>query len=153
MGKLVFKDGRAAVSRSGTGVRYLGRQFEGGQLTHFRGYKVDLEPIMERVKIMALHAACNGQTGEFGYEGSVPREVIHHWLTNVVHKDWSDYAVDEELKAKFRKWFKARFPACFADFYRERPLTINRTLGSKVLEDYRKETSCLSSTPETSRAA
>ena len=139
MSRLVFRQGRAAVSRSGTGVRYLGRQYDGGQLTHYRGYKVNLQPIMERVKIMALRAACLGQTGEFGYQGSVPREVIHHWLTNVVKKSWHEYATDEDLKKKFMKWFKAEFPACFADYYRERPLSINRSLGSRVLEDYRKE--------------
>jgi hypothetical protein len=141
MGKLVFKNGRAAVRQEGNAIRYLGRQYEGGKLVHYRGYRVDLAPHIERVKLMALRSSV---TGETSYQASIPREVLDDWLRKR-EKDWNQYATDQDLKKEFYKWFKREYPALCADFYRERSLKTNRAtaprLGASILNSYRLENS------------
>lgn len=137
------------VSNYGGTTRYLGRQYEGGKLVHYRGWRENLRPYVDRAKAIAQGNRYSRHG--FGYMGSVPRVLIHHWL-NGQEKTWEDFATDKELKAKFRKWFETNYRKMLADEHRERPLSINRTksggrtmtrpkLGAQILNDYRKETS------------
>jgi len=134
------------VSANGGTVRYLGRHYEGGQLVHYRGWKEDLRPYVDRTKAIAEGSQYSRHG--FGYKASIPRIVIHDWLMRQ-DKTWADFATDKDLKAKFHKWFDTHYSKMTADAHRERPLSINRSqsgrlvtrpkLGAQILNDYRKE--------------
>jgi hypothetical protein len=134
------------VSANGGTVRYLGRQYEDGKLTHYRGWQEDLRPYVDRTK--AISEGSSFSKKGFGYMASIPRIVIHDWLMRQ-GKDWSDFATDKDLKAKFLKWFNEHYSKMTADAHRERPLSVNRSqsgrlvsrpkLGAQILNDYRKE--------------
>lgn len=138
---------RLPVSNIGGTTRYLGRQYEGGKLTHYRGFREDLRPYVDRAKDISSGASYSRDG--FGYLASVPRIVIHDWLMKQ-GKDWSDFATDDDLSAKFKKWFFSHYKKMTAAAHAERSLKINRTtsggrtqsapkLGASILNDYRKE--------------
>jgi len=133
------------VATEGGMRRYLGRQFEGGQLTHYRAMSEDLRPAQRRTELIAKGSkeSVNGMQ----YVGSIPRIVIHDWLC-LQGKTWHEYATDPDLKAKFLAWFRTDYSKFMADSFRERPLSINRSrsgrlaapsLGSRVLSEWRQE--------------
>jgi len=135
------------ISNVGGTVKYLGRQYEGGKLTHYRGWKEDLRPYVDRAKAIA-NGSSYSKNG-YGYLGSMPRIVIDHWLRQQ-GKTWEDYGRDNELSAKFKKWFESNFKKMLAGAHQERSLAINRSiggrtggprLGAQILNDYREETS------------
>ena len=142
-----FAAGRHALERSGNTVRYLGRQHEGGKLTHYRGYVEDLKPHLKRVKGFT-DARPSQWKSEYEYVGSVPRIVIHDWLMKQ-GKSWHQFATDRDLKAAFMVFFRTEYPKLMADAHQERRLTVNRTtqskprLGAQILGAYRKETASL----------
>jgi hypothetical protein len=132
-------------NRGGT-TRFLGRQYEGGQLTHFRGFREDLRPHKQRVEEIAKGARESKHGMQ--YIGSVPRVVIHDWLMKQ-GKNWQDYATDRDLKAKFMAWFKSEYKLLTNAGHNERSLAINRSqsgrlvsapkLGAQILGNYQKE--------------
>ncbi len=132
---------RFLVKTEGDTHRYLGRQFEGGKLVHYRGHTADFQPTIERTKMMA---EANAPSSEHQYLGTVRREVIHDWLMKQ-QKTWHDFATDEDLKAKFMVYYKNEFSKMMASSYQERKLSINRTVaapkGNSILSQYRKEQS------------
>jgi hypothetical protein len=136
---------RILVANEGGIRRYLGRQFEGGQLTHYRSWKEDLRPAQRRSEIIAKGS--RESRGGMQYLGSVPRIVIDDWLRRQ-GKTWHDYATDADLKAKFLAWFKTDYSRFMADSHRERSLSINRSrsgrlatpsMGSRALAEWRQE--------------
>jgi hypothetical protein len=134
------------VRNEGGARRSLLAQYNSsGKLEHFRHYREDLDPAVKRTKDLAEQNASPGASKNFGYEGSVPRIVIHDWLTKR-NKTWHQYATDGDLRKEFLSWFRtSRDMTKFqAKTYRERRLTINRAtaprLGKTILDSYRKET-------------
>jgi len=133
------------VATEGGAQRFLGRQYGvGGQLEHFRAFREDLQPQIDRVK--EITQSRTESKSEYKYLGSVSRVVIHDWITKQ-GKTWHQFATDKDLKAKFMVWYRTEFSKMSADTYRERSLAINRTtsrsrssLGSDILSNYRKET-------------
>lgn len=134
-----------ALPGSGSG-KYLGRGYEGARLTHYRGWREDLRP--HQIRAEAIARDSKDSKNETRYLGSVPRIVIHDWL-NKQQKTWVDFATDRELKAKFMLWYKSEYKMLMADSFRERSLTINRSLtgrtatrpklGAQILNQYRQE--------------
>lgn len=155
MGRVVnmpraFARDRYATEVSGNTVRYLGRQFEGGELVHYRGYRTNLEPVAKRVKAFTDARPSNWKS-EYEYIGSVDRVVIHDWLMRQ-GKNWHEFATDRDLKAKFMVFYRTEYPKMMAKAHQERRLTVNRTkhpvrkasspsLGKSILDNYRKEMS------------
>jgi len=139
-----FAPGRHALEVSGNNVRYLGRQFEGGKLVHYRGYKSDLKPVQKRVEAFANARPSNWKS-EYEYIGSVDRVVIHDWLMKR-GKTWHEFATDRDLRGAFMSYYRAEYSKMMASSYQERRMTINRTkhsqprLGERILSAYRKET-------------
>lgn len=138
---------KLGISNYGGTTKYLGREHQAGKLVHFRGWREDLRPHVDRVK--AISEGSTYSKSGFGYLGTIPRILIHHWL-NSQKKTWEDWGTDKELKAKFRRWFEGTYSKMLASSHRERPLAINRTtsggrtatrpkLGAQILNDYRKE--------------
>ncbi len=136
---------RLPVSNYGGTTRYLGRQYEGGKLTHYRGFREDLRPYVDRAK--AISSGGGYSRHGFGYLASIPRIVIHQWLQQN-GKTWADFATDDDLSGKFKDWFMGRYKKMTASAHQERSLAINRTtsggrtapkLGASILNDYRKE--------------
>jgi hypothetical protein len=134
MGREIF------VRNEGGAVRSLLRQYGvSGKLEHYRHFREDLDPHVERVKQIAKNSPLGK---DFRYEGSVPRIVIDDWLRKQ-DKNWNDWATDAELKAKFLAWFKNDYSKLAASTHRERSLAVNRAtaprLGAKILADYRSQ--------------
>ncbi len=135
---------KLGISNLGGTTKYLGREHDGAKLVHYRGWREDLRPHVDRVKAIA-EGSTYSKHG-YGYMGSIPTVVILHWL-NQNGKTFEDWGQDPELKARFKKWYQTRFKKLLADAHRERPLAINRSLsgrtaprlGSTILNDYRKE--------------
>lgn len=133
------------VASEGGMRRYLGRQFEGGQLTHYRVQSEDLRPAQRRAEQIAK----GSRESRFGMQfiGSVPRIVIDDWL-RARGKTWHEYATDPDLKAKFLAWYRTDYSKFMADSFRERSLSINRSrsgrlaapsMGSRALAEWRQE--------------
>lgn len=139
-----FASGRHALNRTAHTTKFLGRQYEGGKLTHYRGWQSDLRAVKERAQ-KATEATADRKT-EYKYAGSIDRAVMHDWLMKQ-GKSWHDIAVDKDLKAKFMAWYRSEYSLLMADAYRERPLSVNRTtmtrpkLGATILHSYQKEMS------------
>ncbi len=134
------------ANKAGT-TRYLGRGYEGGQLTHYRGFSEDLRPHKARVEALAKDAK-ESRHG-MRYVGSVPRIVIDDWLRKQ-GKTWHDYVTDKDLKAKFMAWFRSEYKHMTASNYQERSLATNRAtsggrsvtapkLGETILKNYQRE--------------
>lgn len=133
------------VRNEGGAIRsLLAQRGASGKLEHFRHYREDLGPAIRRTREMTAYTDHSARNVEFRYEGSIPRIVLHDWLTKK-GKTWRDYATDPDLKKDFLAWFRgSRDMTEFkADSYRERPLFINRAtapkLGKVILDNYRKE--------------
>ena len=133
------------ISNKGGSTKYLGRGYEGGQLTHYRGWTEDLRPHKARVEAIARDAKESKHGMQ--YVGSVPRIVIHDWLQER-QKSWHDFATDKDLKAKFMAWFKSDYKHMTSANYNERSLGTNRTrhgvrtapkLGETILKNYHRE--------------
>lgn len=135
------------LSNKAGSVKYLGRGYEGGKLTHFRGWREDLRPHQRRVEALAKEAK-DSRHG-MRYLGSIPRIVIHDWLQKQ-GKNWHQFVTDKDLKASFMAWFKSEYKQMTSANYNERGLATNRTrhsgrtatapkLGAQILGDYRKE--------------
>lgn len=136
---------RLIVASEGGLRRYLGRERGvGGQIEHYRVMSEDLRPHLRRAERIAK-GAVDSREG-IRYLGSVPRVVIHDWLTKQ-QKTWADFASDEHLKAKFMSWYQSEYSRLMADSYRERGLVTNRSrhgrlatsLGSRIVNEYRAE--------------
>lgn len=136
---------RVLVASEGGLRRYLGRQFEGRELTHYRSWSEDLRPAQRRTEQIAKGSS-ESRMG-MQYLGSVPRIVIDDWLRRQ-GKTWHDYATDQDLKAKFLAWFRTDYSQFMADSFRERSLSINRSrsgrlaapsMGSRALAEWRQE--------------
>ena len=157
MGKVAipkeFAPNRHALPSQGGTVRYLGRQYDGEKLVHYRGFKEDLTPHKARVESLAKASDRLRGKSEYEYAGSVPRVVIHDWLMKQ-GKNWHEFATDKDLKAKFMAWYRGEYKLLMAGSHQERRLTTDRTrnpvrkpvgpsTGSRILKDYQKELSQL----------
>ncbi len=139
---------RLPISNVGGTVKFLGRQYEGGKLVHYRGWRENLQPYVDRAKAIA-NGSSYSKHG-YGYLGSMPRIVIDAWLRER-GKTWEDYGRDNELSDQFKKWFQSNFKKMLASAHQERSLAINRSIGGRtgsaprlgatILDDYRKEQS------------
>lgn len=133
------------VRNEGGAMRFVLSQYSvSGKIEHFRHFREDLEPAIQRTKDLAEQTTHSGKGRNFGYEGSVPRIVIHDWLKEN-GKTWHQYATDGDVRKAFLKWFRSsRDMTKFqAKTYQERRLTVNRAtaprLGKTILDNYRKE--------------
>ncbi len=138
---------RLPISNYGGTTKFLGRQYEGGKLAHYRGWAENLTPYADRAKAIASGGGYS--KNGFGYLATIPRIVIHDWLMRQ-GKTWADYATDDDLSRKFKDWFMGRYKKMTTAAYQERSLAINRStsggrtasapkLGATILNDYRKE--------------
>ena len=143
---------KMALSNANGTLRYLGRGYEGGKLTHYRGWREDLQPHLKRAQAIA-DGAQETKKG-FQYLGSVPRIVIHDWLMKQ-GKTWEQYATDDDLKKAFLRFYQTEYKVFMSRSKNERSLGINRSiggrtgaapaapvgpsLGASILSDYRKE--------------
>jgi hypothetical protein len=138
---------RLMVASEGNLRRYLGRERDSsGRIEHFRVMREDLRPHQRRAEAIAK-GSVDSREG-MRYVGSVPRIVIHEWLQRE-QKTWNDFAIDEDLKARFMSFYRTEYSRLMADTYRERSLAVNRSrsgrlatsLGSRIVNDYRAELS------------
>lgn len=130
------------VENQGGMQKSLLRHYDGGELSHVRHFREDLDPHIKRVEQLSKLQVEN--KSEYQYLGSVPRIMIDHWLREQ-GKNWNDYATDKDLKAKFMVWFKSDCQKLLASNYQERRLAINRTVsgprtGATILKNYQRET-------------
>lgn len=129
------------VANEGGLQRSILRHYDGGQLSHVRHLREDINPHIDRVEQISKLQIEN--KSEYQYLGSIPRIMIDDWLREQ-GKNWNDYATDKDLKAKFMAWYKSDCQKLMASNYQERRLSINRTLfsrrGGTVLDFARKET-------------
>lgn len=137
-----FQSGRHLLTQSGHTRKFLGRQYDGDKLVHYRGYQSDLNAVKRRAEFIAKGA--DNSRSEYNYVGSVDRAVIHDWLMKQ-GKTWHEFATDKDLKARFMVFYRTEYPKMMADSYQERRLTVNRTtmtrpkLGAQILHSYQKE--------------
>lgn len=131
------------IRNEGGAIRsLLAQRGVSGRLEHYRHFREDLAPAMERTREMTAYTDHSARNVEYKYEGSIPRIMIHDWLMRNGH-DWHAYAVDPDVKKAFMKWFKGNrdLKRFHADTYRERQLSINRgrRQARNILSDWRKE--------------
>ena len=126
------------VARESGTQRSLLRQYgAGGKLEHYRHFREDINPHIERVE--RLSKLQIDTKSEYRYIGSVPRIMINDWLIKQ-KKTWHDYVTDKDLKAKFLAWFRNDYQKLMANHYQKRRLE-SRLMGKTILKDYRKENS------------
>jgi len=73
---------------------------------HYRHYRQDVAPIIERVKTIG-DAQSRARRKNFEYVGSIPMTMLVDWLQKQ-GKGLDDFYSDNDLKAKFMAWFKSR---------------------------------------------
>ena len=127
---------KVVTSVSAGTVKYMGLEHDGSnRVQHYRGYKEDLTPYLQRTAFFASIDRHKGS--ELKYVGSIPRIWIQDQLTKL-GKTWNDYACDRDLHDKVIDLWKSLATKFTADNYRKRK-PHGPSMGSKVLNDWRSE--------------